>query len=149
MVRGPGGALKQCRNALNDGGLLAFSIFGPETFRELDHCLRLALGRAEGNLVRSRTFLEKERIAEMLRASFGRVTVRDATLHEEYPSLRALLEKIKYTGARGGGLARHRWRAAGGSLAQPRLLGRVEKLFEAEFGRVEATYQAFLFLAER
>lgn len=135
-------ALKRCRNALRDGGLLAFSIFGPETFRELDHCLRLALGRAEGNLVRSRTFLEKERIAGMLNASFGRVTVRDATLHEEYPSLRALLEKIKYTGARGGGLP-------SGSLAQPRLLGRVEKLFEAEFGRVEATYQAFLFLAER
>ncbi len=108
-------ALKHCRNALNDGGLLAFSIFGPETFRELDHCLRLALGRAEGGgLVRSRTFLEKERIAEMLRASFGRVTVRDATLREEYPSLRALLEKIKYTGARGGGLAgRLRARAAG------------------------------------
>jgi malonyl-CoA O-methyltransferase len=137
------GALKQCRNALNDGGLLAFSVFGPETFRELDHCLRLALGRAEGGgLVRSRTFPEKERIAEMLRSSFGRVTVRDETIREEYPSLRALLEKIKRTGARGGGLP-------GGSLVQPRLLGRVEKLFEAEFGRVEATYQAFLFLAER
>jgi malonyl-CoA O-methyltransferase len=136
-------ALKRCRNALNDGGLLAFSIFGPETFRELDHCLRLALGRAEGGgLVRSRTFPEKERIAEMLRSSFGRVTVRDETIREEYPSLRALLEKIKRTGARGGGLP-------GGSLVQPRLLGRVEKLFEAEFGRVEATYQAFLFLAER
>ena len=86
----------------------------------------------------------------MLRASFGRVTVRDATLREEYPSLRALLEKIKYTGARGGGLACHSCGGLpGGSLAQPRLLGRVEKLFEAEFGRVEATYQAFLFLAER
>jgi hypothetical protein len=70
------------------------------------------------------------------------VTVRDETIREEYPSLRALLEKIKRTGARGGGLP-------GGSLVQPRLLGRVEKLFEAEFGRVEATYQAFLFLAER
>jgi malonyl-CoA O-methyltransferase len=137
------GALKHCRHALTDGGLLAFSIFGPETFRELDHCLRLALGRAEGGgVVRSKTFLEKERIAGMLDACFGRVTVRDVTLREEYPSLRALLEKIKYTGARGGGLA-------GDSLAQPRLLGRVEKLFEAEFGGVEATYQAFLFLAER
>jgi malonyl-CoA O-methyltransferase len=145
------GGLKHCRNALNDGGLLAFSIFGPETFRELDHCLRLALAGAEGGglarpppggLIRSRRFLEKERIAEMLHASFGRVTVRDATIREEYPSLRALLEKIRCTGARGGGLP-------GGSLAPPRLLGRVEKLFEAEFGRVEATYQAFLFLAER
>jgi len=137
------GGLKHWGGALNDGGLFAFSIFGPETFRELDRCLRLALGRAEGGgLVRSRRFLEKERIAEMLHASFGRVTVRDATFREEYPSLRALLEKIRFTGERGGGLS-------GGSLAQPRLLGRVEKFFEAEFGRVEATYQAFLFLAER
>jgi malonyl-CoA O-methyltransferase len=137
------GGLKRWGGALNDGGLFAFSIFGPETFRELDHCLRLALGRAEGGgLVRSRRFLEKERIAGMLHASFGRVTVRDATFREEYPSLRALLEKIRFTGARGGGLP-------GGSLAQPGLLGRVEKFFEAEFGRVEATYQAFLFVAER
>ena len=136
------GALKRCRDALADGGLLAFSIFGPETFRELDHCLRLALGRAADGVVRSKTFLEKERIAEMLDASFDRVTARDVMIREEYPSLRALLEKIKYTGTRGGGLP-------GDSLAQPRLLGRVEKLFEAEFGGVEATYQAFLFLAER
>jgi len=137
------GALRHCADALNDGGLLAFSIFGPETFRELDHCLRLALGRTEGGgLVRSRTFLEKKRIAGMLDASFGRVTVRETTCREEYPSLRALLEKIKRTGTSGGGLP-------GDSLAQPRLLGRVEKIFEAEFGRVEATYQAFLFLAER
>jgi malonyl-CoA O-methyltransferase len=136
------GALKNCRAALADGGLLAFSIFGPETFRELDHCLRLALGRAAADgVVRSKTFLEKERIAEMLDASFDRVTMRDVIIREEYPSLRALLEKIKYTGARGGGLP-------GDSLAQPRLLGRVERLFEAEFGCVEATYQAFLFLAE-
>ena len=84
----------------------------------------------------------------MLRASFSRVNVRDATIREEYPSLRDLLAKIKYTGARGDGLVR----AAGCRAVRSRNRGcseRVEKLFEAEFGRVEATYQAFLFLAER
>ena len=143
-----GRMLKNCRAALTEDGLLAFSVFGPQTFWELDHCLRRALGRADApgereesaGVVRAKRFPAKERIAEMLQESFSRVDAGDLTIREEYPSLRELLAKIKYTGARGDGLA-------AGPLAQAMLLERVERTFESEFGGVEATYQAFLFLA--
>ena len=146
-------ALGRYRAALAGDGVLAFSTFGPETFRELDRCLRRALPAAlvaqpsrdggtvhRGGIVSAQAFLEKDRIAAMLRASFARVDVRELTIREEYPSLRDLLAKIKYTGARGAGLP-------GKALMPPRLLERVERAFAAEYGRVEATYQAFLFVA--
>ena len=139
-----GGMLKKCRAALAEDGLLAFSIFGPETFRELDHCLRLALGSGrekEGGMVRAKAFLPKDRIADLLRASFPRVDVAERTIREEYPSLRDLLAKIKYTGARGDGIVVD-------SRVPAMLLDRVEQIFQSEFGCVAATYQIFLFTAE-
>jgi len=136
-----GRMLKNYRGALTEDGLLAFSIFGPATFWELDHCLRRALGGTDApGEVRAKTFPAKDRIADMLRESFSRVDVADVTIREEYPSLRELLAKIKYTGARGDGLAAN-------SRVQAMLRERVEREFESEFGRVETTYQAFLFLA--
>ncbi|MDP2912437.1 MAG: malonyl-ACP O-methyltransferase BioC [Candidatus Omnitrophota bacterium] len=132
----PGKAIRSYRKALNSGGILAFSVFGPLTFKELGN----ALGRVmtgHGLSVASRGFLSKEALEKMLAKFFRKVSVREALIKEELPCLAGLLEKIKYTGVRGLSLNSH-------FVWSRRLLRIIEDAYKKEYGRIIATYQVFL-----
>lgn len=133
------GMIEMCRGALRDGGALAFSVFGPLTFRELERALKTA-SSGKGLSVASGNFLRKDALEKMLAKYLREVSVREILIKEEYPSLAKLLEKIKYTGVRGSG--------AGFSWSRG-LLKTVEDAYKKECGGIITTYQIFLCRALR
>jgi malonyl-CoA O-methyltransferase len=126
--------IKKSALALSDNGILVFSSFGPGTFTELRTSLRAATGENSG--IASDSFPVKQRIEETLKKYFGKVRIDEKFIKETYPSVEALLKKIKYSGTAGvvSGLRR---------VWSPGLLERIEKEYFKRFGSVEATYQIF------
>jgi len=128
------------KQILSNDGVLAFSIFGPLTFGELGNALK-EISAEDNSPVASRGFLSKEALEKMLAKSLKKVSVREVLIKEEYPHLTRLLEKIKYTGVRGLGLAS----ASSGRFVWSRgLLKAVEDAYRKEYGHIIATYQIFL-----
>lgn len=133
-------ALLNYRDMLIKKGIIAFSIFGPETFWELNESLREILDKP--GTLSADNFLEKDRLERILKAYFMKASVKEMIIKEEYPSLMKLLSKIKYTGVRGDGLN-------GSFLWNRTLLNNVEDAYRTRFGGIEATYQIFLCKAIR
>ncbi len=125
-------SMARYKNALTDNGLLAFSIFGPLTFRELNESLKKALH--EETRIRASYFLTEEGLKKILGRHFRRVSIREIIIKEEYPSLEELLNKIKYTGVQGNG-ANSRYFLGRG------LVRKIEEIYNLSYGRIEATYQ--------
>lgn len=129
------GAIAKYKKTLVDDGVIAFSFFGPSTFQELN----ISLGRALNSSldVSSRNFFGKKALEAILKRHLREVAVEEVIVKERYPSLMELLNKIRYTGARGSGL--------GGNFTWSRgLARRTEEIYRREFGRIEASYQIFL-----
>jgi len=114
-------AILKYRDALVEGGTLAFSAFGPRTFWEL----REAAGRPPNG------FLNQEAIEKILNRYLGKVNVREFTIKEAHTSLAELLKKIKCTGARGDGSSAFS-------------LKKTEERYREKFGRIEATYEVYI-----
>ncbi len=133
--------LQRYSSVLKKGAWLIFSTFGPLTFTELATSLRKI--RSDKNLfVASRDFLDKEELERLLAKYFNKVSVKEIVTQEKYPSLEALLKKIKYTGSRG-------CITGCGYLWSQGLLKAVEDAYIGDLGRIIATYQIFLCRAER
>lgn len=124
--------IARCKNALPNNGLLAFSIFGPLTFRELNESFKKALH--EGMRIRASYFLTEEGLKNILGTHFRKISIRELLIEEEYTSLEELLNKIKYTGVRSNG-ANSRY------FLGRRLLRKIEEIYKQRYGRIEATYQ--------
>lgn len=138
-------ALAKYKNLLTHDGVLAFSIFGPLTFKELSESLKDVLGGLadrRNTFIESSNFLVKEDLMRILASHFTKVTIKELAIKERYASLTELLNKIKYTGTRGSGLNRS-------FLWAPGLLKRIDKLYKARFGGIETSYQIFLCKALR
>jgi len=134
-------ALKRYSGALNEGRSLAFSAFGPLTFTELAAALRSV--RTDRQLsVASRNFPDREALERLLGRHFGKVSVGEIIARERYPSLEALLKKIKHTGVRGGA-------DGSGYIWSQGLLREVEEAYMNAEGGITATYQIFICKAER
>lgn len=131
----PERAIGAYRDALKKNGVMAFSTFGPATFRELGEILRAVLG--EDVEIGSGGFLVKDGLEKILKTSFRSVAVRERVIKERYPSLMGLLRAIKYTGTRGPGLKEDKFAWSGA------LLGEAEALYRKRFGGIEASYQIF------
>lgn len=122
------------KKALADNGIIAFSYFGPLTFRELN----LSLGKASGKRspVSSKNFLEKGALELILKKHLKEVAITEIIIKKKYLSLAELLDRIRYTGVRGGGLnGKFTWNRG--------LLRRTEEIYMGEFGQIEASYQIF------
>lgn len=119
--------------ALQEGGAILFSIFGPVTFKELDfslkHVLKDSSTAADG-------FMSKEEIEGLLRGNFKSVRIKEIFYKESFPCLKDLLHKIKFSGIRGNGMN-------GGVIFTPRALRELEKVYLDKFKRISATYQVF------
>ena len=132
----PGKTIERYTRALTENGAILFSMFGPETFWELDRSLKDAVG--EDVAISSGKFPDKDRLQSLLNRYFRENAVRELIIKETHPSLMELLNKIKYTGARGSGI--------GASLLWKKgVLKRMEDAYRANFGEIAVTYQIFLY----
>lgn len=125
-------AVGSYKDALAESGLIAFSIFGPSTFWELNQSLKYIMDES----ITADGFLGKMELEAIIKSFFSTHSIREKVVEEEYPSLLELLKKIKYTGARGSGL--------NGSFMWKRgLIEKIENIYKQKFGRIVATYQVF------
>ncbi|MFA4858195.1 MAG: malonyl-ACP O-methyltransferase BioC [Candidatus Margulisiibacteriota bacterium] len=132
--------LKMYKKILNPGGGVVFSIFGPETFREL----RAALEAWQGQKIElsAQHFITKQKLQSQLKKLFKKVTFKEKIYKETNPSLTELLRKIKYTGTRGQGIPRH-------IFLGPQALKDIAALYLEKFKKIITTYQIFYCKAEK
>ena len=122
------------KELLNENGIIAFSMFGPRTFFELNSCLKqLSAGDAS---ITSIGFVRKEKLEKTLQSIFKDVSVSEQIIEEEAVSLPELLRKIKYTGTRGAGVNKK-------GFWTPRMIDKLEQIYREKFGKIIVTYQVF------
>ncbi|MDP2767624.1 MAG: malonyl-ACP O-methyltransferase BioC [Candidatus Methanoperedens sp.] len=134
-----GKALRGYAKLLRRGGSVYFSIFGPDTFCELNAALKSVL---KENRLDSVYFYNRASLKEMLKDNFKSVKVNEVCYKESFGSLKGLLEKIKYSGIRGNGLSRKVYFSRG-------LLARLEKAYRDRFQEIGVTYQVFFCRGEK
>lgn len=135
------GALSRLKMLLRKDGRILFSIFGPETLRELSFSLKHI---SHSSVIVSEGFINKSQLESALRKYFHERRVREAIYTKCYHSVKELLQAIKYTGTRGEGLNkeirlnRKSLRSLGeyylDNFSEPGLDGK---------NRIKATYQVF------
>jgi malonyl-CoA O-methyltransferase len=132
--------MKSLYGMLDDGGVLTFSYFGPDTYRELQESLRHATGPSAKLACNS--FLTAGEIRNLLDSAFRVCMVEEKEYQESFDSLRSLLDNIKLTGTRGAG--------SGPEIAwSRRLLRSLEDTYLDRFGTIRATYQVYMCRAEK
>ena len=134
------GTLFKYKNLLNKNGLILFSVFGPSTFYELNASLKEIF--EEGNLISSCGFLEKSRLSAILKRHFKGIAIEEQMLRQEHNSVSELLNKIRYTGARGFG-------ANGRGFWTGEIINELQRVYSARFKYLTATYQVFYCRAMR
>jgi len=128
-----GRAIIKYKNLLNKNGVILFSLFGPDTFGELNISLRHTfrdMPLSNSNLI------PLEEIKNILRKNFRESEVKEKRYEESFSCLRDLLNKIKYTGIRGNGLS-------GKIFFTPGHLKKLEETYLCKFTCIKATYQVF------
>ncbi len=120
---------RHIRNVLVDDGLFAFSIFGPNTYRELSLELGFDLP-AQG-------FSELFDVKTGLKEFFEVVNFRKQVLKKEYASFKDFLLTMRMTGARGGNKR----------IILPSQIRRVEDSIRRRYGSFLVCYEVGLFLA--
>lgn len=134
-----GKSLRGYAKSLRKGGSVYFSIFGPQTFCELDAAFKSVLEESRPD---SAYFCNCGSLKEILKDNFKSVKINEVYYNEEFGSLKGLLEKIKYSGIRGNGL--------GGKVYFSRtLLARLEKAYRDRFQEIRVTYQVFFCRGEK
>ena len=125
------GLFRHIRDVLVDNGLFAFSIFGPDTYRELSLELGFDLP-AQG-------FSKLFDVKAALQECFEVVDFCRQVLKREYASFRDFLLTMRMTGARGGNKR----------LMLPSQMKRVEESIRRRYGSFLVCYEVGLFLAKR
>lgn len=123
---------------LPPGGVVSFSIFGPQTFCELNAVLKSVLEDS----VDSTYFCDRQRLEGILKANFKSVKIKEVCYKESFSDLKGLLEKIKYSGIRGNGLNKKVYFSRG-------LLEKLEKTYLDKFQEISVTYQVFFCSGEK
>jgi malonyl-CoA O-methyltransferase len=124
---------------LDSGGILTFSYFGPNTYRELQESLDLITG---SSVIACTSFLTAKEIRDLLGSTFRVSAVEEREYQENFDSLRDLLDNIKLTGTRGVG-------SGSGVVWTRKLLESLEDTYLWHFGAIRATYQVYMCRAER
>ena len=132
-------SLQNYAKSLCSGGIVCFSIFGPDTFCELNSALKSVL---KASHVDSADFCDSNRLRTILKTNFKSIKIKEVSYKENFFSLKELLEKIKYSGIRGNGLDKKVYFSRG-------LLENLEKAYLESFGNICATYQVFFCQGEK
>lgn len=131
--------LVKYKEALNEGGSILFSTFGPKTFFQLRKCLEEF--RNKPLSISASNFLNKKEVEEMLKDIFSEVEVKEEEYSQNYNSLRELLENLRCTGTRGNGLRGEIFWTSG-------IITSIEDIYRKRFSAsggkgIVATYQMF------
>ena len=124
-------AIEKYSRMLNPDGIMAFSLFGPKTFNELQTVLRVGVNKDIKLSVSS--FIDKNPITDIMNACFKSVNVVEDTFTREYKTLWELLKIIKHTGTRGEGLGAGRLSRAD--------IAKLQDIYIETFGNIKVTYQ--------
>ena len=126
--------LMRLAGTLDEGGALACSLFGPETYGELDACMTEVLG-AEARVTASR-FASRQRLSAALAQTYHPWRIDEQRYTRTFDSLRELLLHIRRTGTRGQPeISQRRW--------TPGRLAEVERIYRQRYGSIRASYQVF------
>jgi malonyl-CoA O-methyltransferase len=128
-----GKELQSYRLMLNPGGKLVFSVFGPQTLRELDDSLSTFL---DDFSIDARRFPARDGLERLLKDNFKSTKLSETIYMEIFPDLKFLLKKLKYSGTRGTGLA-------GLAFLGKGLLQKAEAAYLEKYKEIRATYQVF------
>ncbi|MFH1672403.1 MAG: malonyl-ACP O-methyltransferase BioC [Pseudomonadota bacterium] len=127
--------LEHYKALLADGGIILFSMMGPETFYELHEVMEEVL--PEKVKISARYFTQFDEIESPLREIFKKVKTSETVLTREYNNLLDLLKTMKYTGV-------NVRRNGNNILFTPALIKKAEKVYVKRFGSVRTSYQVFL-----
>ena len=84
------------KSYLKKDGCLAFSIFGPETFHELKHALKLFIKK--DILLPSSSFFDGHKLKEIINSEFSKTHLDQQQISKVFPSVYDLFKSIKFTG---------------------------------------------------
>ena len=118
---------------LSKEGLLCFSMYGPETFREFKEVLGVHLGPRQW--LSSSRFAEKEEVEKVLSDYFQNFELREENYSVDFFSIWDFLQNIKKSGARGEGM--------GGAFLGKYTLKEMERTYIEKFGSVTATHHVY------
>lgn len=127
-------ALVAYTGMLNERGLICFSVYGPQTFCELNEVLSTVL--SEGNWLSAGTFADKQRIERALDGNYSGVQLKEEIYKEEFQSLLDFLRSVQMSGTRGDGFIRK-------TFLGKDLLARLEDEYIERFGGITVTHQIF------
>lgn len=126
-------ALLRYKALLKEDGIISFSVFGPQTFQELNSSIKSVLGNAS---IPVDGFMSKEKVEKILLENFRGIRIKEIEYKEDFVSLKDLLDKIKYTGTRGNGLEKKLYFSR-------RILKEIDNVYLEKFKKIVATYQVF------
>ncbi|MFH1665215.1 MAG: malonyl-ACP O-methyltransferase BioC [Candidatus Omnitrophota bacterium] len=124
---------------LEKGGVLCFSMYGPDTFVELKEVFKSHFGRR--NWLSSSRFATLDTIEQIVKRYFGKFKLSEEYFTVDFYALWDLLLDIKRSGTRGEGL--------GNSIVLGKyVIKEMEKTYVQKFGRVRATHHVYFCRAE-
>jgi malonyl-CoA O-methyltransferase len=130
-------ALHNIARILATGGIMACSIFGPESLKQLGKGLQSINPSAER--LAAQTFPQRQRLQEALQSCFPEGTLEEEFIEKEYRSAHDLLRHIKKTGTSG-------WQQ---NMQHPLTLsgvGKLDEWFDKTYGSCRVTYQILFLL---
>ncbi|MFT5171108.1 MAG: malonyl-CoA O-methyltransferase [Candidatus Marinamargulisbacteria bacterium] len=131
--------LAKCRTGLRPGGTLAFSVFGPGTYTELESTLSRLLGK-NIELEASR-FRRPDTYKAMLTPLFNKVSVGSTVETLTFRDFVSLIRSIKYTGTKGSGISERR-------IWTRRLIAQADQLYRDSFRTIKASFHVTYCIAE-
>jgi malonyl-CoA O-methyltransferase len=120
---------------LRPNGQLLATVFGAQTLQELSRGLTEVCGRDIG--LAAHGFPDHQKLHNLLRSSFPKITLERAIMRRHYPSSLDLLMQIKKTGTGG-------WRAGKGIVFTRARLRSLDQWFKAQYGGCRVSYEIFL-----
>ncbi|HON56218.1 MAG TPA: methyltransferase domain-containing protein [bacterium] len=133
--------LKKIKILLKNNGKFIFSIFGNNTFAELNRVIKKFFSDENINIA-SHYFLDKSALSQILQENFSNVLISDFFINYHYENLMDLLKSIKYTGTGGEPLIKNK-------MFTKKKIDELEKLYFENFGKITATYQFFICVCEK
>jgi malonyl-CoA O-methyltransferase len=130
--------LGNLKRQLHKNGLIAFSMFGPNTFCELAQVLKSGFDRNPS--IAAASFYEYSKVRKIIEEIFSKVKMERQIQVKEYGSLFELLKVIKLTGTGGGG------KRVQGLKWNARKLQSLEENYLKRIGKIKATYEIYYVL---
>ncbi len=133
-------ALMRFSNMLSDEGMLCFSMYGPETFRELNEVFSSCFGG--GKWLTASKFSNKKYVETGLNENFPKFEIIEEYFNVNFASLWDLLVDIKHSGVRGEGIQ-------GDIYLGKEAIAMLENVYMESYGSITATHHVYFCKAKK